>query len=239
MDVYDELFKEVSGIPEIPGNELEEPDPKDSTPCPNENEMKDLLQTCFEGLEPDDLGNEVIPLETLLNDTGSARKWFNALSRPARQFLHIDDMPNSVVNWTDNRINTIPKEVDTVLIKWKTDSQLSSLLHQKQMLSGYRHGQKFPRPEYMSKLEPVKPKEQALLVEEATAITDTADTTEENNDEEESQASSPATATPTKIPNIVLGTYQPQLKTARTEEDKKVMEIVNSLPDLSFLLIIK
>lgn len=54
-------------------------------------------------------------LESLLN-IGSARKWTNYLTRPTRQFLHVEDRPESITGW---HVSEIEKEAGIILAHWK------------------------------------------------------------------------------------------------------------------------
>lgn len=54
-------------------------------------------------------------LESILN-IGSARKWTNYLTRPTRQFLHVEDRPESLTRW---HVSEIEKETGIILTHWK------------------------------------------------------------------------------------------------------------------------
>lgn len=193
---------------------MENSDSKGDEFCLDLGGISSSLSGCFEGLEHD-FDSDEKPLEDLLNNIGSARKWFNQLTRPTRQFIHTDDFPDSTVTWIDDGLHAIPKEVNQVLLDWKTKSHMSKALIQ-QVLKENKHVKHFPRPDYMNKLE-IKDKKHSP---ESIRVQKTPE------------------PTVSKTQSIVLGTYQQPLRTARTEEDKKVTDIVNSLPDLSFLLLV-
>lgn len=54
-------------------------------------------------------------LESVLNK-GKSRKYYNCLTRPTRQFLHVDDKPDSITRWPTSAIKS---EMGTILIRWR------------------------------------------------------------------------------------------------------------------------
>lgn len=54
-------------------------------------------------------------LESVLN-IGSARKWNNRLTRPTRQFLHVEDKPEALPRW---KSSDVKKEMELVLAHWR------------------------------------------------------------------------------------------------------------------------
>lgn len=201
------------------------------------NKNVDKILDCFEQLDESRFSDDCV-LESLLNDTGKARKWFNQITRPNRQFFHTTDYPISTVNWSDTNLNNIPKEVMQILLIWKRKSQTRISKRWKQRLSFTENLHSFPRPSYMDRLEVNNKPEvdlELLNDKKVDIIPPANDVTNKTNEIVQDTDSNKINKTmEDKLPNVALGTYQKTITSARNEEETKISEIVNALPDLSF-----